>query len=238
MRYKRFAEDLAEQVDMLHFSLDAADAETHDQIRGVKCFESVMEGIKLARSLGQRPDILFTVSDSNMEELERIWRTICIPNDLILIVNPIFDYNTIDNGGGLSAENIKILRSWAWKENIYLNTAFLSLREHGGNRTDAPVCKAGSTTVVISPENKLVLPCYHAGLEEIEIKGDLYDLHRSKKVQTLIAQEGRMPACEGCAINCYMQPSFSVNVNRYWWLALPSTLRYNWQKGTWKQLSL
>ncbi|MGF1533524.1 MAG: radical SAM protein [Bernardetiaceae bacterium] len=238
MRYLRMAHSLQGQVDMLHFSLDAADAHTHDTLRGVPCFDSVMESIAVARSLGERPDILFTVSDQNMDELPRVWEEICLPNDLILIINPIFDYNQIDNGGGLSVQNLDHLRSWAWRKRVYLNTAFLDLRQRGGNRRSDPVCKAGSSTVVISPQNALVLPCYHAGLEEIPIEGKLYDLHRSAKVQRLIAQEGRMPACEGCAINCYMQPSFAVEMNRYWWLALPSTLRYNFMKGTWRKLKI
>lgn len=236
MRYARYAEALRGQVDMLHFSLDAATAEKHDAIRGVRCFEQVMEGIRLAKSLGERPDILFTVSDENMSELPKVWENICLPNGLVLIINPIFDYNEIDNGGGLSPENLKKLEGWAWRKQVYLNTAFLRLRANGGNQRAAPVCKAGSSTIVISPENKLVLPCYHLGMEELPIDRALYALYHSEKVQRLIAQEGRLPACQGCAINCYMQPSFAVELNKYWWLALPSTLRYNLMKGTWKQL--
>ncbi|MEL6537207.1 MAG: radical SAM protein, partial [Bacteroidota bacterium] len=47
--YPKYAEQLRGLVDMLHFSLDAADAETHDALRGVKCFDFVMESIKIAR---------------------------------------------------------------------------------------------------------------------------------------------------------------------------------------------
>lgn len=236
MRYPKFAEALRGQVDMLHFSLDAAEAETHDRIRGVRCFDRVMESIEVARRLGERPDILFTVSDDNLEQLEPLWENICLPNGLILIINPIFDYNAIDNGGGLSEHSLQQLTAWAWRKQVYLNTAFLRLRQDGGNQTDSPVCKAGSSTVVISPENKLVLPCYHLGMQELPIEGNLYHLHRSEKVQQLIAQEGRLPACQGCAINCYMQPSFAVEINKYWLLALPSTFRYNLMKGTWREL--
>jgi hypothetical protein len=55
-------------------------------------------------------------------------------------------------------------------------------------------------------------------------------------VQAHIKMEGRYDACEGCVINCYMQPSFAVEMNKYWWKAFPSTLKYNMMKGTWKQL--
>ena len=61
--YPKYAEKLMGKVDMLHFSLDSADAEKHDKMRGVSCFDSVLESIRIAKSLGERPDILFTVFD-------------------------------------------------------------------------------------------------------------------------------------------------------------------------------
>jgi len=114
--------------------------------------------------------------------------------------------------------------------------AFIELRKDGGNHIDDPVCRAASTTIVISPENKLVMPCYHLGLEELPIENNLYELYRSKDVQELVKLEGKHEACEGCVINCYMQPSFAVELSKYWWKALPSTMKYNLMKGTWKEL--
>src|SRR5699024_8996534 len=115
---------------------------------------------------------------------------------------------------------------------VYINEAFIALRKDGGNHIEDPVCKAASATIVISPEDHLLLPCYHLGIESIPIAGNLYDLYRSAQVQELIKMEGRYPECEGCAINCYMQPSFAVEMNKYWWKALPSTFKYNRLKGT------
>ncbi|MCK8491495.1 radical SAM protein [Spirosoma sp. RP8] len=233
--YPKYAERLRGLVDMLHFSLDSPVAAEHDQSRGVRCFDKVMESIKLARQLGERPDILFTVFERNVSQIRQMRDEICLPNDLVLILNPVFDYNSVETGS-LSNHALNELSWWGGQKNVYLNDAFVQLRLDGGNHIDKPVCKAGSTTLVISPENKLVLPCYHLGLKDFAIDGQLYDLYRSSEVQQLVALEGRLPACEGCVINCYMQPSFAVEVNKYWWKALPSTLKYNWVKGTWKQL--
>lgn len=234
--YPKWAERLRGLVDMLHFSLDSADAEEHDRLRGVTCFRFVEESIQLARELGERPDILFTVTDRNLGQIEKVYKNISQPNDLVLILNPIFDYNSVETGSGLSEASLKELQTWAKRKGVYLNEAFISLRRDGGNDTKNPVCKAGSSTVVISPQNGLVLPCYHLGLKEIPIEGNLYDLYRSAEVRQWIALEGRHERCEGCVINCYMQPSFSVQVNKYFWEALPSTWKYNQMKGTWKSL--
>ena len=234
--YPKRAKALKSLVDMLHFSLDSPSKEKHDQSRGVACFDQVMASIQIARSLGERPDILLTVFEHNVDEIQEVYEKITLPNKLILILNPVFDYHEIQTGATLSGQTLKTLQQWGKRKNIYLNEGFIQLRKDGGNHIKKPICKAGSTTIVISPQNELVLPCYHLGVENIPITSNLFDLYHTEKVQQLIALEGRLPACEGCTINCYMQPTFAVNINKYWWKALPSTLKYNRLKGTWKQL--
>lgn len=234
--YPKYAERLKRKIDMLHFSLDSPDEEEHNQSRGVKCFDKVLDSIKIAKANGERPDILFTVFEQNVDKIERVWKEITQPNNLVLILNPVFDYNSVQTGGSLSEESLKKLLWWGKQKNVYLNEAFISLRQNGGNHVDNPVCKAASTTLVISPENKLILPCYHLGTKDFTINNNLYELYQSTEVQEIVALEGKLKECEGCVINCYMQPSFAVEINKYFWKALPSTLKYNYIKSTWKQL--
>ncbi|MEP3388897.1 MAG: radical SAM protein [Reichenbachiella sp.] len=229
--YPKFAERLKDKVDMLHFSLDTADKEKHDTMRGVACFDFVMESITLAKSLGERPDILFTVFEENKQDIPAVYEQICLPNDLVLILNPAFEYNKV--GDRLSSETLDELTYWGKKKNVFLNQAFVELRRDGGNHVADPVCKAASTTLVISPENELILPCYHLGERSFPIQGNLESLYHSTEVQRQIATEGKLPACEGCTINCYMQPSFSVETSKYFWKSLPSTIKYNRIKKTW-----
>ncbi len=236
--YPKYANRLKGKIDMLHFSLDSPDKEEHDRIRGTRCFDAVMSSLQIAKELGERPDILFTVMNENIHLIKRMLDEICIPNKILLILNPVFDYNDVETGTGLSAESLDELQRWGRHPQVYLNQGFIALRRDGGNHVESPACRAASTTIVISPENKLVLPCYHLGIEQFDIEDNLYELYRSPKIQRLVALEGRYPQCEGCVINCYMQPSFAVKVNKYWWKALPSTMKYNFKKGTWKQLSL
>lgn len=233
--YPKSAEKLKGLIDMLHFSLDSADAATHNKMRNVECFEFVMESIKIAKNLGERPDIIFTVFEDNFEEIEKVYWQICVPNDLVLILNPAFSYNQISTNN-LSESQLNELKKWANKPLVYLNEAFIQLRVDGGNDIGNPVCKAGSSTIVISPNNELVLPCYHLGMKNIPIHNNLYQIHKSDEVQQLISQEGKLKECQSCTINCYMQPSFAVEMNKYWFLALPSTFKYNVMKGTWKNI--
>jgi MoaA/NifB/PqqE/SkfB family radical SAM enzyme len=125
---------------------------------------------------------------------------------------------------------LQALYNWASKPGIYLNTAFLDLRKKGGNQVQSPICKAGSTTIVISPENQLVLPCYHLGMKHIPIEGKLSESWQSQEVQALIAEEGKLPGCAGCVVNCYMEPSMAVDTGPYFWKSAPSTIKYALEK--------
>ena len=234
--YPKWAEKIKGLVDMLHFSLDYANQKDHDQSRGVSCFDFVMKSIKIARELDERPDILFTVFEKNHEQIKMVYNEICLPNDLLMILNPAFEYNEVNVGPLLSSATYDKLEKWGSMRKIYLNRAFLELARNGGNQIEDPVCKAGTSTVVISPENNLVMPCYHLGLKEFPIEDNLFEVWNSGEVMEIKKLEGKVPQCQGCTINCYMQPSFSVNMNKYWFYALPSTLKYNLIKGTWKQL--
>ena len=234
--YPKNAEKLRGLVDMLHFSLDSADRATHDRGRGVACYDFVLESIRVAKELGERPDVLFTVFGHNLADLEAVYRDITQPNGLVLILNPAFEYGEVATGEQLTSEQLDYLSAFGRRRGVYLNEGFIALRRDGGNHVDAPVCRAASTTLVISPSNELVLPCYHLGEQKFAIEGRLFDLYQSPEIRRLAALEGRLPQCEGCTINCYMQPSFAVETSKYFWRALPSTLKYNWEKGTWKQL--
>lgn len=226
--YPKYADRLAGKVDMLHFSLDSSDPEKHNASRGVACHDHLLRSIEIAADLGEQPDILFTVTDDNVGEIDAVYQQFAVEKGLMLILNPMFEYQEV--GSDLDQNTLKILRSWLGRPNIYLNEAFLDLRQDGGNQIDAPMCKAGSTTVVISPENKLIMPCYHLGLEEFPINGNLQELYQRKDVQEEIKMEGRHEKCSGCVINCYMEPSMAVELNRYFIPSVKSTLKYALEK--------
>lgn len=227
--YPKRANDLSGLVDLLHFSIDSPVAEEHNESRGVECFDKLMESIEVALSLGENPDILFTVTNENYHHMEEIYETISFPNKLILILNPLFEYATL--GDSLSDEVMKRMEVMAAKPFTYLNPSFLELRRNGGNDPENPLCKAVSTCVVISPFNELVLPCYHYGLEKITLDGNLYDTWHSDTVVYHRKMEGRHDVCEGCSINCYFEPSFATSPgSRYFWKSLPSKIDYGWTK--------
>lgn len=227
--YPKRAKDLAGKIDLLHFSLDSAYKERHDESRGVRCYDKVLESIEVAKSLGEYPDILFTVQATNYEEIPVVYETISRPNDLMLILNPIFQYGAFFEAKQTEAMFDFVLK-FSRKRLVYMNAAFIALRRDGGNRRRKPVCKAVSEVVVISPSNEMILPCYHAGYKKIPIENRLYELRRSPLIEDEARLEGRHEFCEGCSVNCYFEPSFATHLSKYFWIALPSKAKYIYHK--------
>lgn len=61
-----------EQVNYISFSLDGAGPETNDPIRGQGCFAACTAGIRHAKAKGFRTSLIYTVSQMNLDDLQRM----------------------------------------------------------------------------------------------------------------------------------------------------------------------
>ena len=225
--YPKFAEALLGNVNLLHFSLDSPDEEEHNKIRKIDCYKSVFESIKIAKSLGEFPDILFTVTNDTYKKLPQMYE-IAQKLNLLLIVNPVFSYF---NNPGLSNEAIDYIEKFIFgKLNVYLNNSFLKLRKDGGNDINNPSCKAVSRVIVISPENELILPCYHFANKNIKITNSISEIQNTEEYKYYLKNEGRFDFCSGCTVNCYFEPSFAFPTNYYSIMSLSSKFKYSFNK--------
>ncbi|MCU7500451.1 MAG: radical SAM protein [Bacteroidota bacterium] len=225
--YPKYADKLAGKINLLHFSMDSPDEEEHNSIRRVKCFKSIFKSIEIAKSLGEYPDILFTATNENFRKLPRMYE-ITQKYGLVLIINPVFSY--FDNPG-LNEEAIEYLEEFIkGKLDVYMNGAFLRLRKNGGNDINKPRCKAVSRVIVISPDNKIVLPCYHFANKTVPIDRPLKEIRKSEELKKYMEMEGRFQFCSGCTVNCYFEPSFAFPLDIYSIQSLGSKLKYSFNK--------
>ena len=225
--YPKFAEKLAGKINLLHFSLDSPDEEEHNKIRKVNCYRHIFKSIDIAKSLGEFPDILFTVTNETYLKLPRM-HEIAAGYDLVLLVNPVFSYF---GNPGLSDQAIDYIENYCnGKSNIYINKGFLRLRKDGGNDIADPSCKAVSRVIVISPYNEILLPCYHFANDKIKINEPIKKIRKSEKIKHFKKMEGKFDFCRGCTINCYFEPSFAFPTNLYAAASLNSKFKYGYQK--------
>jgi MoaA/NifB/PqqE/SkfB family radical SAM enzyme len=204
MLYPKLAEQLLGKVDALLFSIDSTDADEHDRIRATKSFHIALEALAVARKLRQSLYISHVVTNESFGKVDEMIR-FAKDQGAILYLNPCFSFF---GNEGLDPEKAKGLFGYFGKPGVIIDRAQLELITSGGNDPSDPVCRAVSSTVVISPENKLLLPCYHFKNDAIPIENKLYDLYKfSPAVRQFKQMEGRYDFCKGCTVYCYMRSS-------------------------------
>jgi MoaA/NifB/PqqE/SkfB family radical SAM enzyme len=209
--YPARARELKGLVDWLTFSLDAPEPELHDRMRGVRCHHRVMESLRLARALGESASIIFTVGDANAHLLPEMAR-LAREEDAFLYVNPLFSYF---GNGKLSPDKARRLLSHFWKPYVFVNRAHVRFAVNGGNQRRRPVCRALRAVFAISPDDQLYLPCYHAAQLRFPIGDSLARALASDQVRAASCSAGRLPACEGCTVWCYLGTSLQRSPSWY-----------------------
>jgi hypothetical protein len=170
----------------------------------MKSFHLALEALATARRLRQPLYVSHVVTNESFDHVDEMIR-FAKDQGAILYLNPCFSFF---GNEGLDKEKAKGLFKYFGKPGVIVDRAQLELIAGGGNKTEDPVCRAVSSTVVISPENKLLLPCYHFKDDALPIDGKLYDLYTySTVVRQAKEMEGRHSFCEGCTVYCYMRSS-------------------------------
>ena len=218
--YPKHAHKLHGIVDDLSFSLDTIDRDEYKKIRGIDGFDNVLESIDIAKSLDENVRVIYTVTNDNIKNLDDMI-SFCQKKKVYLSINPVFSY--FDNDS-LDLEHINVIKSKFFDKYVYVNLAQLRMIKKGGNHISNPICNGAS--FAISPDNFLLLPCYHRQLEKIPIDDNLYSLYKSGDVQNIINKSGKYSFCENCTNSCYICPNFVTNVSLYTIQTVISVLKY------------
>ncbi len=235
--YPKQANALKGNIDYLHFSLDALHASSHDNLRGLPTFDRVMESLDVARQMGETPDMLFTVTPQTARHIKPL-ALFAQRLRLMLIVNPVFAYGEMEKAEPAFLKTLDAYRATPY---VYVNTAFHKLRRSGGNQISAPRCRVVDSTIVISPDNQQILPCYHfrhgaVDIGAIDAKNPLLALRQTGVWKEFRNHQGRCAECQGCHVNCYFDPSFFYQLDVYFWSSLLAKARYWWNKNLRKRI--
>ena len=191
-------------MDILQFSIQSTDEKEHDKLCGVKSFKSVMKSIDLAKKIKQKIALIHTVTNDNADKIEKMVK-FAQKKKCLLSLNPCFEFFGND---GIMKENASKISKFFGKPYVTFDLAHLELIKRGGNDIKNPLCKAISSTIVISPDNYLLLPCYHHKTKKIKIENNLFEVYNSDEVKKMKKAEGKFAFCKNCSIYCYMRCSF------------------------------
>ena len=152
MLYPKYAEQLVGKVDALLFSIDSTDAKSTTASARRSRSTSRLEALAVARKLSQPLYISHVVTNESFDNVDEMIR-FAKDQGAILYLNPCFSFF---GNEGLDPEKAKGLVKYFGKPGVIVDRAQLALIASGGNTRDDPVCRAVTSTVVISPENKLL----------------------------------------------------------------------------------
>ena len=220
------ARELAGLVDLLHFSIDADNAELHNRIRGCDSYSRVLESIPAALANNLVPDLLFTYTNENIDSFAGVHK-LARKHRLMVILDPVFSTGGRDIA---SPETHARALDFSRMPGVYLNRAHLALRSGGGNHVAHSLCRAVSSTIAVLPDNRIALPCFHHAAACVpageSLAGSLRDPVRSESMR----RQGAYPFCEGCHINCYFDPSYTASFSRMTLMSLAAKASYAFTK--------
>ena len=220
--YPKKANEIKGLVDWLSFSLESMDPISYKEIRGVDNFNNLLNCIKIAKTLKEKTFLIYTITNQTIHDFQKIIE-FAKENKIFIYINPVFSYYGNED---LSTKYISYIKKQFWKPYIFIDLAYFEFLENNGNNIHKPKCKAGQSVVAISPDNCLLLPCYHHQLERIYFGNDLHSIYYSKKVQNILKYTATYPFCENCKITCYMGTSFITNLDRYFLFSIFSNAKF------------
>lgn len=218
--------ELAGLIDLLHFSIDADNQSLNDDIHGSESYQAVMESVPLALANNLVPDLLFTYSDENIDSFKGI-AEYAAKHRLVVILDPVF---SIDGCDRVQPQTHRKALQYSRRPGVYLNQAHLYLRKTGGNNISKTGCRAVSSTLVILPDNKLALPCYHHREQALKIETNLIDCFDHPQRIEAIKKQGTYSFCKGCHINCYFDPSYTYQINLLYIMSMGAKIKYAFDK--------
>ncbi|TKJ42339.1 radical SAM protein [candidate division LCP-89 bacterium B3_LCP] len=221
--YPKLAAELHGLISILHISIDSMDPIVHDKLRGISCYDLAIKSVETALSSGEKPDLLFTAGRDNYKDVVPL-SGYARSKNLVLIVNPMFEVN--GGEGALGHDELVELERLCRKPNVYLNGGVIRIMLEGGNNTLKPRCRAVSSSIVISPDNELLLPCFHRAQGAVSINGSLNRALASAERMKWLHLQGREDICRNCTINCYLAPSLPYRLDRYFASFIPWGVKY------------
>ena len=179
--------------------------------------------------MGESPDLLFTVTRDNIHHLAPM-AEFARELGLMLIINPVFATKMSTPETDLMCT----IERYTSSPFVYINKAFHQLRREGGNDIKFPRCRVIDAAIVISPENQLLLPCFHFQQIKMTLKekersvsyNHLKYLRQTPTWQYYHNKQGRFNFCQGCHLNCYFDPSFFYKLDALFWQSLLAKSRY------------
>lgn len=208
--YHQKANELKNLPTRVYFSFDTTSPEEYKKIRGIDGYERLLESIKIAKELNQEICLLYTATDETIKNISNVVN-FCKKNKVPVYIHPCFSYF---GNKRMNEKHVLTIKKYFWHPYVRMNLSDLDFHLGGGNNIYKPRCKVGKSTIDISPDDCLTIPCFHRYIKKIKINGRLLAIYNSKEWNDLFINAGKYEFCKNCTIDCYFGLSYFDKLDR------------------------
>jgi MoaA/NifB/PqqE/SkfB family radical SAM enzyme len=220
--YPEKADELRDLASRIYFSFDSTSKEEYKKIRGIDGYDKVIKSIQIAKELKQDICLLYTVTDETIHNISNIVH-FSKENKIITYMHPCFAYF---GNKKLNKEYIAQMKEYFWHPYVRMSLPDLDFYRSGGNDINHPRCRVGKSTIDISPDDCLTIPCFHRYIKKVKINNTLLSLYHSFEWKKLFENAGSYGFCKNCTIDCYFGMSYWDKIDHHFFKENITFLKY------------
>lgn len=209
--YPAIAEKIKNKILHLYFSLDAPIKDLHERIRGIENFDEILQSLRQARDLKQNPIIFFTLTRETIAYLPEMVE-LAGQEKVRLWLNPVYHCRGLE---GFTRDSIAYIKYFLKRKNVGGSLAALTFIKGRGNNMFFPRCRAVDTVITLTPDNKVVGPCFFNPVQTEVIQENLPVLYQKIRILTRSKQGRNAIICQNCMRWEYILPSFKLGFDKY-----------------------
>lgn len=194
-------------ADKFNISLDTLCSETYRKIRGVDRLPDVQETVELL-SAAATFKIMCVVTKDNIDQLNELI-LFAQKNKVQIYFNPEFVYFNKKRG---SIPNTKTIVSRVYDDYTVVLLHFMEFIATGDT---FPPCSANKQTITLSPDGRIIVPCYHMQKDLLKTSESFDNAVDSEMMAYYQNASGKLSCCKNCVIVPYMGISFNLTLNHY-----------------------
>lgn len=221
--FRKRVQELVGLIDDLKFSLSTIDRDLYKKERGTDTLDEAISSIKEAIKFGWKPTLLPTITEYNIDGIPDLikWAQ---KMGLMVMVRPEFGY--FSENKNLPVDKANTIWSFLNQKCVWTNRACLKVHVTGGNKVNKPRCRSVSAAIVISPDNKIVLPGFYCKKAEIPIGESLFKTYRSEVIKRWRAEEGQWDFCHNCSFYGNYESGFLWPPDQLFYLNMISRIQW------------
>jgi MoaA/NifB/PqqE/SkfB family radical SAM enzyme len=226
---KLFKEHKLEGLDYIVLSLDYPSAEQHDNLRGIKTFDKVLESIRLAEKNNVKPVISTVVMKNNLRYLKEMCdlaENLNCPIEMYPCEDIIRDYpNESFQIEGLT-DHIPNVFQWAKMmrglkkhyKNVLTDPVSIEVVEKGGfggypqYNQNILRCHVAEAYLFISHNGLLHFPCKIHPIKSFNaLKNSIEKIYHSQEARDIMLMHDRYDFCNNCRLGCAIASSIPTH---------------------------